>query len=294
MHPGVRKSAHRVRVRVRTFVIRWTRHRADASSGGVVPEAPEVERAAARLRGALAGRRLRAAIALHPAQRRTLGDAAAASLAGRTVTAVERRGKHQLLHLDDGRVLHVHFRMSGDWTLDRADDPLPRHARVALTCEDGTRAVLIDPRALAGVALLAGGAPLPVLGPEADDPVLTPALLRATLARRRGPIKPALLDQRLLAGVGNIYAAEALWHARIDPRAAAASLGPVRVARLLQGVRTALAAGAASAARYGDDAEGAALMVYGREGEPCPRCGGPVRRIAQAGRSTYFCGRCQR
>lgn len=293
MHPGVRKVARRVRVIERTM--RAPRvPRVPSRIGGVVPEQPEVERAAVRLRAALVGRRLREVTALHPAQRRTLDDAAAASLAGRTVTAVERRGKHQLLRLDDDRVVHVHFRMAGDWTIDRAGEPLPRHARVVIACDDGTRAVLTDPRALAGIVVLAADAPLPNLGPEADDPALTPGALRAALAGRRGPIKPALLDQRLLAGVGNIYAAEALWHARIDPRTPARSLGPVRVARLLDGVRAALAHGASAATRYAGDAAGAALVVYGREGEPCPRCGGPIRRIVQAGRSTYYCSRCQR
>ena len=259
-----------------------------------MPEQPEVEHAARRLREALVGRRVRDLALLHPALRRTLDDAAAASLAGRTVVGVERRGKHQLLRLDDGRTLHAHFRMAGDWAIGRDDAPLPRHARAVLQCEDGTRVALVDPRALASLTILAAGEPPPVLGPEADDPALDVATLRASLARRRGPIKPVLLDQRVVAGVGNIYAAEALWHARISPRAVASSLGPVRVGRLLDGIRTALAEGARTATRYRDDAAGADLAVYGREGEPCRRCGAPIRRIVQAGRSTYFCPRCQR
>jgi formamidopyrimidine-DNA glycosylase len=259
-----------------------------------VPEQPEVERAATRLREAIVGRRLRAVEVLHPALRRTLDDAAGASLAGRTVVAVERRGKHQLLRLDDGRVLHAHFRMTGDWDVGHDDAPLPRHARAVLTCDDGTRVALVDPRALAGLVVLDASAPLPALGPEADDPALDARALRAALARRRGPIKPVLLDQRVLAGVGNIYAAEALWHARISPRAVAASLGPERVERLLAGVRTALADGARAATRYAGDPEGASLAVYGREDEPCPRCATPIRRIVQAGRTTYYCPRCQR
>ena len=259
-----------------------------------MPEQPEVERAAARLREALVGRRLRAVDALHPAVRRTLDDAVAASLAGRTIVAVERRGKHQLLRLDDGRTLHVHFRMAGDWDIGRVDGPLPRHARAVLTGDDGTRVALVDPRALSSIVVLDVGAALPALGPEADDPALDAPALRAALARRRGPIKPVLLDQRVLAGVGNIYAAEALWHARIDPRASAAALGPARVERLLEGIRTALADGARAATRYGGDVDGASLAVYGREGEPCRRCGATIRRMVQAGRSTYYCPRCQR
>ena len=259
-----------------------------------VPEQPEVERAAARLRAALVGRRLRDVAALHPAIGRTLDDATARSLVGRTVVAVERRGKHQFLRLDDGRTLHAHFRMAGDWDLGRDDAPLPRHARAVLTCDDGTRVALVDPRALSALVVLAADGALPALGPEADDPALDAAALRAALERRRGPIKPVLLDQRVLAGVGNIYAAEALWHARISPRAVAASLSRARVERLLAGVRTALAEGTRAATRYSADAEGASLEVYGREGEPCRRCGATIRRIVQAGRSTYYCPRCQR
>lgn len=258
-----------------------------------MPEQPEVERAVVALRAAAVGRRVVDVLPLHAATRRALDDATIASLRGRLVTAVERRGKHQLARLDDGRTLHVHFRMAGDWAFDRADAPLPRHARAAILLDDGSRAVLADPRALSTIAVLGPDAAPAPLGPEADDAALTPATLRDALRRRRGPIKPVLLDQRVVAGVGNIYAAEALWHARISPRAPAASLGPVRVARLLDGIRVALADGARAATRYTEGPAEAALAVYGREGAPCRRCGGAVRRIVQAGRSTYYCPRCQ-
>lgn len=258
-----------------------------------MPEQPEVERAVVALRAAAVGRRIADVVPLHPATRRTLDDATIATLRGRRVVAVERRGKHQLAGLDDGRTLHVHFRMAGDWAFDAAGEPLPRHARAALVFGDGTRAVLVDPRALATITVLAADAAPASLGPEADDPALTAHLLREALRRRRGPIKPVLLDQRVVAGVGNIYAAEALWHARISPRAPAASLGPVRVARLLDGIRTALSEGARAATRYTDAPAEASLEVYGREGAPCRRCAGSIRRIVQAGRSTYYCPRCQ-
>lgn len=258
-----------------------------------MPEQPEVERAVVALRAAAVGRRIDDVVPLHPATRRALDDATIASLRGRTVAAVERRGKHQLARLDDGRTLHVHFRMAGDWAFGAATDPLPRHARAVVAFDDGARAVLVDPRALATIVVLdADAAPVP-LGPEADDPALTPAVLREALRRRRGPIKPVLLDQRIVAGVGNIYAAEALWHARISPRAPASSLGPVRVARLLDGIRIALDAGASAATRYTQGPAEAALAVYGREGAKCRRCDGAIRRIVQAGRSTYYCPRCQ-
>ena len=258
-----------------------------------MPEQPEVERAVVLLRAAAVGRRIADVVPLHAATRRALDDDTIASLRGRAVVAVERRGKHQFVRLDDGRTLHVHFRMAGDWTIGAAADALPRHARAVVAFDDATRAVLVDPRALATIVVLADDAAPAALGPEADDPALTPARLRDALSRRRGPIKPVLLDQRVVAGVGNIYAAEALWHARISPRAPASSLGPTRVARLLDGVRQALADGALVQTRYRDAPADAEHAVYGREGAPCRRCDGAVRRIVQAGRSTYYCPRCQ-
>lgn len=259
-----------------------------------MPEQPEVERAVRELRSHLVGRVLDRVEVRHPAVGRALDAPACASLTGRTVTGVERRGKHQLLRLDDDRVLHVHFRMAGDWDVGSSDDPLPAHARLVLHLADGGRVALVDPRALSAVSILPSIAAAPELGPDADDPALTPALLRLSLARRRGPIKPVLLDQSVLAGVGNIYASEGLWHAGISPRAPANSLGVRRLAGLLAGVREALRLGAETQARYAESGAAAHLSVYGREGDPCRRCDTAIRRIVQAGRSTYYCPRCQR
>ena len=259
-----------------------------------MPELPEVEHAARVLRAATVGRRVLALRLLHPALRRRVRPAALAAIAGSRVERVERRGKHQLLVLDSGAVVHVHFRMAGDWLVERGDDALPRHARAVLDLDDGARVTLVDPRMLSTVGVhLDGRVPLPPLGPEPDDPALDAASLRALLRSRRGPIKPVLLDQRILSGVGNIYAAEALWIARIAPDARAASLSAARVARLLDGVREALRRGGEAPGRYADGS-GGALRVYGREGEPCPRCGARIRRVVQAGRSTYYCPVCQR
>ena len=258
-----------------------------------MPELPEVEAARRVVERAAVGRTIRALLVLHPALERCISAAELRSLAGRRVTAVERRGKHQLLHIDDGRVLHVHFRMAGDWDVGRESDPPPRHARALLTFTDGDRVALVDSRALCTLSLReSAAAALPALGPEATDPSLTAAVLGASLARRRGPIKPVLLDQRVVAGLGNIYAAEALWHARISPLAPASSLSPRRVARLLEGMRLALAAAEPGRYSSGDGAE--RFQVYGRAGEPCARCGRPIRRVVQAGRSTFYCPHCQR
>jgi formamidopyrimidine-DNA glycosylase len=250
-----------------------------------MPELPEVETAVRMLRAAAEGRTIVRARVMHRSLRARISARRARSLAGARVARVERRGKHQLLHLDDGRVVHAHFRMAGDWQVDRAAGPEPRFARALVELDDGVRVWLVDPRALSTLDVREGAAGLKLdLGPEATDPALRASDLARALARRRGAIKPALLDQRVVAGIGNIYAAEALWRARIDPRAPAASLGSGELARLLSAIRHVMRRALAGSARF---------AVYGREGRPCRRCGTAVARIVQAGRSTYFCPRCQ-
>lgn len=255
-----------------------------------MPELPEVEAAVRRLHDALVGRAVVRVRLLHPSTQRSL--LAPDRLPTRRVLAVERRGKHQLLRLDDGAVLHAHFRMAGDWAIV-ASGETPRFARAVLDLDDGTAVALVDPRALSTLTLTDGDATLPALGPEADGPAFDADTLGRALASRRGPIKPALLDQRVVAGLGNIYAAEALWRARVSPRARAASLGPRRRARLVEAIRDTLAHAASNPGRYSEGETVDAMCVYGREGDPCRRCASPVRRIVQSGRSTYFCARCQ-
>lgn len=257
-----------------------------------MPELPEVERAAGRLRTAIQGATVDAVEVLHPALRRRLPRGALRALVGARVEAVERRGKHQLVRLHDGRVLHIHFRMNGDWIIDAASDPLPRFARAVFRFTNGKRVVLEDSRALSTIDVHAPDAELALdLGPEPNDPSLTPARLRQTLARRRIPIKVALLDQRVIAGIGNIYASEALWRARIDPRTSAALLDATRVRQLLAAIRAVIER--ATGGRYARR-EGARLDVYDREGRPCRRCRTAIERIVQSGRSTYYCPHCQR
>ena len=260
-----------------------------------MPELPEVETATRVLRAAALGRVIERAETLHASARRVLPDVDAARLAGRRVVDVRRLGKHQALTLDDGSTLHAHFRMTGDWHVGPTADSPPPHARVTFDLDDGMRVTLVDPRALGGVSWHAPGqAPVPQLGPDALDEAFDAASLRSALRTRRTAIKPALLDQRVVAGVGNIYAAEALWRARIDPRVAALSLGPVRAARLVDAIRDVMHDALGTPGRHREGEALARLAVYGREGEPCLRCGAPVRRIVQAGRSTYFCAACQR
>lgn len=258
-----------------------------------MPELPEVEYAARILRDAAAGRTLRNVRVLHPSQRRTLGVRDIARMRGARVASVERRGKHQLVGLSTGDTLLVHFRMTGDWRVHPADGEVPRYARVVLELDGGVHVSLVDPRALSSVTLHREGSDsLPVLGPDAADEHVSVEGFGAALSRRRVPIKVALLDQRVLAGVGNIYAAEALWLARTDPRVVASRLSRARQVRLLESVRAVLAKAQRVAARYRDDG-GGRFDVYDREGLPCSRCGTRIRRIVQAGRSTYFCPRCQ-
>lgn len=264
-----------------------------------MPELPEVELAVRRLRPHLEGRRIAAIVRHHAATRRALPSSHARAAAGRDVVALARRGKYQLVRLDGGATLVAHFRLDGDWAITAACDPLPRFGRVSLELDDDTRVTLVDPRALATITWhRAGHDPVASLGPEPFDPTLTPGALRAAFARRRAPIKLVLLDQHVLAGVGNIYAAEALWHARVHPDAPAASLSPGRVARLLDGVRLALARGLGEPGRvFATDQTGEttqAFMAYGREGAPCHRCGRPIRRVVHAARGTWYCPSCQR
>lgn len=255
-----------------------------------MPELPEVERAVVILRRHLVGRRIRSLEIHHPALSRRLTARQRRSVAGARVVAVTRRGKHQLIELDDRRTLHAHFRMTGDWVTGKAA-AVARYPRATLHLDDGSCVVLDDPRALSSIELDAADVDsTPGIGPDADDPSLDADWLAERLLVRRTPIKVALLDQRLLAGIGNIYAAEALWRARIDPRRPAKSLKRSEVAKLLTGIRAVLRK--ASGARY---AEGASRFdVYDRADKPCRRCRTKIKRITQAARSTYFCPSCQR
>jgi formamidopyrimidine-DNA glycosylase len=250
-----------------------------------MPELPEVEAAVRVLRAVAEGRTIVRARVMHRSLRARVAPSRLRSLVGVRVDRIERRGKHQLLHLEDGRALHAHFRMTGDWVVNRAAAPPPRFARAVVELDDGARIWLVDPRALSTLDVRDAAGQLELgLGPEATDPELHPRDLARALARRRGAIKPALLDQRLIAGIGNIYAAEALWRARLDPRASAASLTRSELARLLTAIRSVMRRALGGAIRF---------AVYGREGLPCRRCRTPVARIVQAGRSTYFCPHCQ-
>ncbi|MEO6446405.1 MAG: bifunctional DNA-formamidopyrimidine glycosylase/DNA-(apurinic or apyrimidinic site) lyase [Gemmatimonadaceae bacterium] len=263
-----------------------------------MPELPEVEFAARLARDAIVGRVIGHARVLHPAQRRALPDAVAATLRGDVVQDVIRRGKYQRFLLQSGRSLLIHFRMTGDWSIGRAAEPPPAHARFVLEFIDGTRLALDDTRALSTVSLFAAGIdPLPALGPEATSDEFDALWLYAKLRLRRGPIKPVLLDQALVAGIGNIYASEALWYAKVDPRRAANRLTRPALAAVAAGVKRALQKALDHPERYygaGGISDRVRFNVYDREGRPCRRCGADIRRIVQAARSTFYCPECQK
>lgn len=259
-----------------------------------MPELPEVEDAARRLRQAVLGRTISEVVVLHPAVARTLTKTE--RLHGRRITDVARRAKIQLVTFDDGQLLEVHFRMTGDWAIGSVSDAAPRNERARFDFTDGTRVSLVDGRALSVLRVHASNAfALPALGPEPLSEAFTASALRDALVSRRGPIKPALLDQKIVAGIGNIYAAEALWEARIHPESIANKLSLARLTRLVDAIRVVLQR--AQGERYREKKSRNSpprFRVYDREGKRCVRDDGVIRRIVQAGRSTYFCAACQR
>ena len=277
-----------------------------------MPELPEVEYAAGIARQATAGRVITRVQVLHAAQRRHLPDEAAAQLAGERVEALVRRGKHQVFRLTSGRSLHVHFRMTGEWPVEmrRGDSKgeggigkssapsgaTSAHARVIIELDDGNSLILDDPRALSVVSLCEPGEdPLAGLGPEATHAAFNAEWLRQTAMDRRIPVKVALLDQHVVAGIGNIYASEALWFARVSPRAPAGSLSAEKSRRVVSGVKAAMTKAMRDPSRYygAGAADPRRFNVYDREGLPCRRCRRKIKRIVQAQRSTYFCPKCQ-
>ncbi|MCC7054006.1 MAG: bifunctional DNA-formamidopyrimidine glycosylase/DNA-(apurinic or apyrimidinic site) lyase [Gemmatimonadaceae bacterium] len=258
-----------------------------------MPELPEVDAAARYLDAHVAGRTLRDVTLLHPAIQR-VDQARLSSLVGRRVQRAERVAKWQELLFEGGARLVVHFRMTGDWVVTRTGTA-PRHARAHFAFSGRQHLWLVDPRALARLEVRLAGEPASSrVGPDALDPSLDAAALRARFASRRTPVKQVLLDQGVLAGVGNIYAAEALWHARVHPGTPANRLSLVRVERVLAGIRWTMGLAFEQQGRhqYGEATD--RFAVYDRAAEPCLRCGTPIARMVQGQRSTYWCRRCQR
>jgi formamidopyrimidine-DNA glycosylase len=276
-----------------------------------VPELPEVEIAARNLRRWTAGRTILAARA-DPKGRRIFRPAAparvTAALAGLRFGEVRRRGKHLMLELSgDGRKVGLlsHLGMTGKWLLREGGAPPPSHARLSLDLDRGGTLHYHDPRLFGRVRLVPGARfdevpEVADLGPDPLEEGIDAGCLASALARIRRPVKVALMEQSLLPGVGNIYASESCFRARIDPRRPASALSRAEVKRLAGAVLEAMRFGierqeAPEITYVEEPGSENPFLVYGKAGETCPRCRrGKVERVVQAQRSTFFCPRCQR
>jgi formamidopyrimidine-DNA glycosylase len=281
-----------------------------------VPELPEVEYTRRRLQRAMAGARIRRVVTRRANLRYPFQHDFAARLDGQTVRAVERRAKYLLVELGSGDTLLMHLGMSGSfrilsagrerarrayyWDVDRLD----AHDHVVFELSNGEVVVFNDPRRFGFMTLLAQGerathAALRRLGPEPLARGFAAAALAAELQRRRSSLKIALSDQRVVAGLGNIYVVEALHRAGLSPKRRASTLVTAsgeprpRLYDLVTAIRDTLQHAIRHQYRTGSDDP---FRVYDREGEPCPRpgCRGTIRRIVQGGRSTFYCPVCQR
>jgi formamidopyrimidine-DNA glycosylase len=266
-----------------------------------MPELPEVEIARENLERWLVGRRIaRARVAdarMRGGQSRRRVERA---LEGASVRAVERRGKFLLFDLGSKReAIVAHLGMTGKFLLQARSDAVPRFARASIELGRGERVVYCDARRLGQFRLLDAVEErrIAALGVEPLGPDFTPRRLLELTGQSAKPIKVFLMDQRRIAGVGNIQAAEALFLARIHPEREARSLEKSEAARLVRSIRRSLA-NEIERSRSDDPAylhEGSEndFRVYGRKGEPCPRCRSSIARFVQGGRSSYYCPRCQ-
>ncbi len=284
-----------------------------------MPELPEVETVCRGLKGVLEGRRLACVQVRRKDLRIPFPPAFAEKLMGRKVTRIHRRAKYMLLDLDDGNVLIVHLGMSGRMVVDKSGAPPEKHDHVIFTTDKGAEIRFNDPRRFGLMTLvpkddLASHKLFRHLGPDPLTPAFTPAVLSAALKGRKTSIKTALLDQRIVVGVGNIYACESLYRAGISPTREAGTVAGERAAKLVPAIKKVLAdAIAAGGSSLRDHVQPSgelgyfqhAWKVYGREGESCVCLSGKspakaankgkglVLRITQGGRSTFYCAGCQ-
>jgi formamidopyrimidine-DNA glycosylase len=273
-----------------------------------MPELPEVETVRRTLERALAGRRIVGVARI--GWPRTIAtptpEQLCAALCDRQILGVDRRAKYLLIRLDHDEALVVHLRMTGRLLVVDAQEPLDDHTHVVLALDNGQELRFRDVRKFGRISLLDSAALTALdegLGVEPLEDGFSDAVLAQRLERRRGKLKPLLLDQRVIAGLGNIYVDEALWRSGLHPLRSAESLTPEEVARLYEAIRTVLAS---AVERRGTtlsdyrDALGAMgdnqhyLAVYGRAGQPCPRCGAAIERTVVGQRGTHLCPHCQR
>ena len=274
-----------------------------------MPELPEVETVRRTLAESVVGKKIIQADILLPKMVRDCPLASfVGGVTGRSIRRVDRRGKFLLLRLDSELTLVVHLGMSGRffYAEERPPGGFPRHTHAVFRLDDGGWLVYCDPRQFGRLTLaddprrVVRG--LGRMGPEPLEREFSASYLEGVLGRRKGRIKQVLLDQGLVAGIGNIYADEILFDARIHPERRAESLTGEEAARLHQSIRRVLRRGIRHrGTTISDYVDGRGvpgdfqnrLKAYGREGEACPRCGEQIRRIRLAGRSTYFCPGCQ-
>jgi formamidopyrimidine-DNA glycosylase len=275
-----------------------------------VPELPEVEVVRAGLERHVVGATLRAVEVLHarPVRRDPRGpEGFAAALTGRRVLAARRRGKYFWLPLDNGDALLGHLGMSGQMLVQPPTVAAERHLRVRFALDRDLELRFVDQRMFGGLLVSAGGADLPPeiahIARDPLDPAFDDEEFVRRVRRRAAGVKRLLLDQGLVSGVGNIYADEALWRARIHGDRPGDRLTATQVRSLLAEARAVMSAALAQGGTSFDalyvNVNGESgyfdrsLHAYGREGEPCERCATPIRRIAFTNRSSYFCPRCQ-
>jgi formamidopyrimidine-DNA glycosylase len=275
-----------------------------------MPELPEVETVMRGLDARLTGRVITRAVLHRPDLRWAIPPEFAAVLTGARVLGLRRRGKFMLMRLDSGISVLIHLGMSGRMLIDA---PFMLHEHLTLETEDGARIGFVDPRRFGALDLVAteaedGHRLLAGMGPEPLGNGFSAPVLMAALAGKATPIKSALLDQRVVAGIGNIYASEALFRAGISPRRLAGALGGKRIDRLVPAIKEtlleAIAAGGSSLRDYVQPSGELgyfqhAWKVYGREGEACERCPGlpgcaGIRCFVQTGRSSFYCPMTQR
>lgn len=270
-----------------------------------MPELPEVETTVQGLVPVLQGRRLVTVEARRADLRRAFPPDLRQRLTGATVTGLSRRAKYGLIATDRGDTLVFHLGMSGRWRIDPAE--LGAHDHFVLETEEGRRLALNDPRRFGSLDLVAtesleATAPFDSMGPEPLGEKFDAAFLLEALAGRSAPIKALLLDQRIVAGLGNIYVCEALHMSGIAPSRAGGRISRPRLERLVESIKTvliaAIEAGGSSLRDYARPSGELGYFskqwrVYGREGEAC-HCGSVIRRRIDSGRSTFFCPRCQR
>jgi formamidopyrimidine-DNA glycosylase len=265
-----------------------------------MPELPEVQTTVDKIKKRVKGRRILAFAASWPRQVEPGVARVKRALTGKTIVDLTRRGKYLVFHLNDGHVFLVHLGMSGRLEWESGREPGPEHVRASWKLTGGDRLLFCDARKF-GRIRWAGCLEdaCAHLGMEPMDKTFSLARFRRALAGRNRQLKPLLLDQSVVAGLGNIYADETLFRAKLHPLRLSGSLSPDQIRRLHASIRTVLRqavkrCGTSFDWVYPGGRMQTRLKAYGRTGLPCPRCRTPIRRILVGQRSTHFCPRCQR